>query len=381
MLSTLFPTWFAKILMIMHSWLGFGSSVYALRLQSPTPSHDVTIAYYAAGDDFDFIFNNQVRLMGVDLNNLEHPCEEYPRCTFRVTTNSSLISKSDVVIFDALSRSHVNWSDLPTLTAAQTSVLYQREAGPYLPASVQSAMNIHMGTFWSDDIRNPRWGWTKQEIGACMPEFYFTPPAQRTGFAIAITSHCVGARMDFFNQLAQIIPLDIYGECTGRPLAGNEEGSVIPNYKFMVSVENHENCGYVSEKLMRGLRYGVVPVYLGDPCIKDFKSDLTDTKWFIDARDFQSPSELGSHLLRINATEEFDSLLSWREEFAGKASNTKTEICRELQGGGLKFRNAAFCTLCDEALVAQLKQVPHTVRPPPLDASKNLLGSNDVLDR
>merc|ERR1719421_1090884 len=97
----------------------------------------------------------------------------------------------------------------------------------------------------------------------------------------------------------------------------------------MISVENHEQCGYTSEKLMRGLRFGLVPVYLGDPCIGDFTFGFSNTKWFIDAHDFQSPDRLGAYLLEIDGTAEFDELLSWRTAL----KRPETSLQSSSQGG------------------------------------------------
>merc|ERR1719331_848182 len=366
------------------------------------------IVFYGGPHDFG---TRYLGLMGVE--NVENPCPEYPECTGSVTIDTS---SADVVLYawpnsfgvgseDSIfyEGSEVSMS-LAELSADQTSVLFSREANlGEAPASVQSSANIHMGTFFDADIKNPRWLWTKEELQLCLDKglFYYRPMEERSRFAIAITSHCVGRRMQFLKALAKIIPLDIYGNCTGRQLPREDEHQIIPDYKFFLSVENTEQCGYTSEKLMRGLRHAVVPVYFGDPCIGDAPLDFTDSKWFIDVRDFQSTGELGDYLLRLNDTAELDDLLSWRTELSQDgnsqlSTNTRRlfpdyhvdddwltdfhrvyvdplgdeyaqTICGSLGPGHPRFRNAAFCTLCDRNQVMQLKHSPHAVRPAVLE--------------
>jgi hypothetical protein len=185
--------------------------------------------------------------MGVE--NVEHPCPEYPECIGSVTADTS---SADVVLYawpESFSDEGFADMSLEELSADQTSVLFWREANTgSAPAYVQSTANIHMGTFFDADIKNPRWLWTKEEIQLCLDKglFYYRPMEERSRFAIAITSHCVGRRMQFLKALAKIIPLDIYGNCTGRQLPREDEHQIIPDYKFFLSVENTEQCGYLS---------------------------------------------------------------------------------------------------------------------------------------
>jgi len=67
---------------------------------------------------------------------------------------------------------------------------------------------------------------------------------------------------------------------------------VLPNYRFYLCYENTSFPGYITEKIFDCLFSGVIPVYLGDPEIKE----RIPPSSYIDAQQFSSYPELDDYL-------------------------------------------------------------------------------------
>jgi hypothetical protein len=109
----------------------------------------------------------------------------------------------------------------------------------------------------------------------------------------------------------------------------------LKNYKFSICYENARDIpGYLTEKIFDSFFAGCIPIYWGEPNIKDFIPPET----FIDKRDFDSYHELydhiknmshGEYVNRISAIKEFvlsDGIYPYGEE------NFTRIIMNEIQG-------------------------------------------------
>lgn len=313
---------------------------------------------------------------GLDRAGYPSPCEQYPTCSFERSLGEKVVGAADVVIYPWFLKEDLLLR-MNNLSSEQTSVLYWREAIPHVPEDVQRLAQIRMGVHHDSDIANPRMTWSPKDAELCSKSWAYVPPANRSKFAVAITSECSGERMDYLTKLAKLIPLDIYGDCTGNRLTEDDEPKTLAQYKFFISLENTFVSGYATEKLMRGLPYGVVPVYLGDPCVKSLSARFDTKDWFIDARDFDSQSDLADHLLSLDGTKEYDSLLAWRRASPDESLDPGPKLkrsgppeCQDMDhppSYGAKARHEAFCQLCDPSFVRSTARTGKKPRPDALN--------------
>jgi len=77
------------------------------------------------------------------------------------------------------------------------------------------------------------------------------------------------------------------------------KSDVFPKYKFTIAYENCITPGYISEKILEAFLYGCVPIYLGDPKVKE----RIPANCFIDKRDFPTYEALYNHIANISETE------------------------------------------------------------------------------
>ena len=80
------------------------------------------------------------------------------------------------------------------------------------------------------------------------------------------------------------------------PVPPLDKLAVIRSYRFVVCYENTSTPGYISEKLFDCLFAGCVPVYLGEPKIKEFVPEAC----FIDRSAFTTDAELARFLSQMS---------------------------------------------------------------------------------
>ncbi|XP_043210409.1 alpha-(1,3)-fucosyltransferase 10-like isoform X2 [Amphibalanus amphitrite] len=116
----------------------------------------------------------------------------------------------------------------------------------------------------------------------------------------------------FVAELMQHIAVDSYGVClNNRPLpvelADPSEAdpaaldAFLAPYRFYLSLENAVCDDYITEKLWRPLRLGVVPVYHGAPNVRRW---LPNNDSALLVSEFESPRALAAHLKRLGADSE-----------------------------------------------------------------------------
>jgi hypothetical protein len=137
-----------------------------------------------------------------------------------------------------------------------------------------------------------------------------------------IASNCRTAnrREEYVKELMQHIPVNSYGSCVhtadlGNPANGRIEAKLVTermrHHKFYLSFENAECWDYVTEKYWNAFHWGLIPVVIGAPNIRDF---YPAPKSVINARDFLSPKELAEFLnsLAKNDTA-YSEYLEWKK--------------------------------------------------------------------
>ncbi|XP_063309350.1 alpha-(1,3)-fucosyltransferase 10 [Pelobates fuscus] len=137
-------------------------------------------------------------------------------------------------------------------------------------------------------------------------------------------------RDSYVGELMKFIAVDSYGDCLHNrdlPDQVNNPSSmddaqfyrILAQYKFILAFENAVCDDYITEKLWRPLKLGVVPVYYGAPNVMDW---LPSNKSAIVANRFFSPRELAEHIKQMDTNDTlYMEYLEWKLQ--DRISNTK----------------------------------------------------------
>ncbi|XP_004592763.2 alpha-(1,3)-fucosyltransferase 10 [Ochotona princeps] len=137
-------------------------------------------------------------------------------------------------------------------------------------------------------------------------------------------------RDSFVRELMTYIEVDSYGECLRNrhlpphlenPASMDTEGfyRIMAQYKFILAFENAVCDDYITEKLWRPLKLGVVPVYYGSPSIADW---LPSNRSAILVSQFAHPRELASYIRRLDSDDQlYTAYLEWK--LKGEISNQR----------------------------------------------------------
>lgn len=130
------------------------------------------------------------------------------------------------------------------------------------------------------------------------PDEWFTA---RKGFcAFVVSNDCCAARNDFFAALNAHRPVASGGEYrnnVGGPVA--DKTAFQQGYKFAIAYENGADPGYCTEKIVDAWAAGCVPIYWGDPLIKD----EFDPAAFLCAADYPDTAALIAAIDALDADE------------------------------------------------------------------------------
>eukprot|EP00747_Dinoflagellata_sp_TGD_P207521 gnl/TRDRNA2_/TRDRNA2_81085_c0_seq1.p1 gnl/TRDRNA2_/TRDRNA2_81085_c0~~gnl/TRDRNA2_/TRDRNA2_81085_c0_seq1.p1 ORF type:complete len:557 (+),score=106.27 gnl/TRDRNA2_/TRDRNA2_81085_c0_seq1:44-1714(+) len=145
--------------------------------------------------------------------------------------------------------------------------------------------------------------------------------AGRPKLIMWFVSNCVGPRLQFFKNLAKLLPADsanIFGGCGKKPpCKGRDEKDkchrdLFGKYKFYAAFENSRCKGYVTEKFFRAYQAGLVPLVLGGVSRKDYEV-VAPADSFIHVDDFNSMQELADHLLMLHKDEKaYNKYFRWK---------------------------------------------------------------------
>lgn len=134
------------------------------------------------------------------------------------------------------------------------------------------------------------------------------PPSDRDAFVLELMKH---------------IPVDSYGQCLhNKDLPSGLRDStamgderfyqILAQYKFILAFENSVCDDYVTEKLWRPLKLGIVPVYYGAPNVHMW---LPNNRSAIVVDPKQSPEKLAQYLKRLDSDDrEYLTYLDWKKK-------------------------------------------------------------------
>lgn len=122
-------------------------------------------------------------------------------------------------------------------------------------------------------------------------------------------SRVASDRDSYVQQLMKFISVDSYGKSlhnkdlpeSMRTADNSFEADgfldFISHYKFHIAFENAICRDYMTEKLMRSLHVGSIPIYLGSPDVRDW---MPNNNSVIVAQDFESPEDLANYIHFLN---------------------------------------------------------------------------------
>lgn len=128
-------------------------------------------------------------------------------------------------------------------------------------------------------------------------------------------------RDTYVKELMAHIEVDSYGACLHNrdlpehlknPASMDSDNfyKILAQYKFMLAFENAVCEDYITEKLWRPLKLGVVPVYYGSPSIADW---LPSNKSAILVTGFAHPKALAQYIKALDTdNKEYEAYLEWK---------------------------------------------------------------------
>jgi hypothetical protein len=181
------------------------------------------------------------------------------------------------------------------------------------------------------------------------------PPPPKTAKKLAawLSSRCVEPRNSFVGELMRYMPIDAFGKCHNNarlPQGMNDESffKFLGQYKFIISVENSLENGYVTEKFWKGFQAGSVPVYIGDESVNR-ELLAPGAHSFIFGDDFPSARALAEYLVMLDKNDHlYQRYFDWKKE------PFRAEFQAYLQ---LDWNTLA-CRMCRR--VAVMKHLGHT---------------------
>lgn len=141
-----------------------------------------------------------------------------------------------------------------------------------------------------------------------------------------IQSHCAvpSDRDRYVKELMKYIKIDSYGKCLNNKnipkkfedpadnLKNQDFYDFIAPYKFHLAFENSYLEDYMTEKLMRTLYLGSIPIYKGAPNAKQW---MPNNKSVIFVDDFATPKELADFIKKLDEDDlEYESYLNFKTE-------------------------------------------------------------------
>ena len=123
----------------------------------------------------------------------------------------------------------------------------------------------------------------------------------------AYVDRTVRRREQFFHALNRLRKVDSAGRAlnnTGYRLPPGDRYQVkvdwLAGYRFNIAFENTRRAGWCTEKLVDPLHVNTIPIYWGDPRVKEFFNPES----FICRDDFSSDHELAEYVLHVDDTPE-----------------------------------------------------------------------------
>lgn len=210
-----------------------------------------------------------------------------------------------------------------------------------------------------------------------------------------VQSHCAvpSDRDRYIKELMKHIKVDSYGQCLhNKDLPENlrnpaesfekeEFLDFISSYKFHIAFENAYCKDYMTEKMVRPLHVGSVPIYKGSPYAQDW---MPSNHSIILADDFKSPEKLAQFINYLdNNDEEYNKYLSFKKE-GGITNQFLLDHMRDREWmvnvpGKVDYFKGFECHMCRKLYERQQVELEHNLNPsvplmPPKMANSSHMG-------
>jgi Glycosyltransferase family 10 (fucosyltransferase) C-term len=136
-----------------------------------------------------------------------------------------------------------------------------------------------------------------------------------------IISNWHGRRTQVYNELSELLEIDLFGGHTQNYISDWNSGDTVEmkelarKYWFYLAFENSECDQYISEKPWRALALGNVPVVLGGLSPPDYEDPLPPYS-YIHIDDFYSVESLGKYLrFLMESPTEYNKYHKWRADY------------------------------------------------------------------
>ncbi|XP_029457601.1 alpha-(1,3)-fucosyltransferase 10 isoform X2 [Rhinatrema bivittatum] len=167
-------------------------------------------------------------------------------------------------------------------------------------------------------------------------------------------------RDSYVRELMNYIEVDSYGECLHNKdlpeqlknpatMDNSKFHHILAQYKFILAFENAVCNDYITEKIWRPLKLGVIPVYYGSPTIADW---LPSNKSAILVARFSHPQDLASYIKQLDENDtEYKSYITWK--LKGDISNGKLLAAMKERKWGVQdmmqdnYIDAFECMVCN----------------------------------
>ncbi|XP_050441785.1 glycoprotein 3-alpha-L-fucosyltransferase A-like [Adelges cooleyi] len=240
------------------------------------------------------------------------------RCS--LTVDKSLAPTADAILFR-----HSYERPQHKRNPNQIWIIYYTEA-PYsntvIPDTDRDMFNWTAVYRMDSDIPNPYAYWYKydeREMQRLSPSPSTRNFAQGKTRQVAwFVSNCNANsdRLEYANELAKYIPVDIFGEC-GPLICPRSEADLCAtmlqkSYKFYLAFENSRCSYYITEKLFAlSFYHDVLPVVLGAP--KKHYELVAPKHSFIHVDDFESPQRLAAYLHELDRNDTlYNEYFKWQ---------------------------------------------------------------------
>ena len=150
-------------------------------------------------------------------------------------------------------------------------------------------------------------------------------------------SNCkVKSRRRYANLLIKHgIDIDIYGKCGGRDPCNREQTclvSMYKRYKFYLAFENSYCYDYITEKVWKSLKYGMVPVVSGAP-IESYEFHLPKNS-YLHVDNFSNAQDLSQYIIYLHKNNDiYLQYHEWRKHYVvipNIGKQTTCSICKAL---------------------------------------------------
>lgn len=156
-------------------------------------------------------------------------------------------------------------------------------------------------------------------------------PKKKSALACWVVSNYMEEhrRTSVYQQLAAVVPVEVYGSGIGRPLSSEDLLPTISQCYFYLSFENSMHKDYITEKFWKNaLLGGAVPVVLG-PRREEYEA-VVPKNAFIHVDDFDSVKKLGEFLLGLAKDKQrYASYFTWHLNYTvNRFNDWQEEFCK-----------------------------------------------------